>query len=250
MVTSGARQCAPPLTSSWSPLVPWTAAIGFLAVALGSVSSEVVTEISSATVQELIHRIGGAGSLRDALTGAELSLAATLATAFGVAVMVRGSRRDDPNAESSDWSKDVLLQSTVVALAGTAWLLFVTGSLYTVGEMLVGGPASLEFVRASTNHAPAVWTIEAMTAVAWSFRATWAFVGWILVAVFAFLEYAGRLLGFPQWIVDFSPYARVASMPAEGFDSNSTIALSVGCCVLMCLAIYNRYRHTQFVDDV
>lgn len=208
----------------------WTVVTGGLAAYFGAISPDLDTLLGSAHARELIHRLGGSGPMRDVLVGSEFSIVAAVVTAFGITVFAHAAGTAHPGRFGSTVSR---------AFAGSTWLLLVTGGLFTVGRMATGGSATPTFVEAALNHAPAVWTVLAMTAIAWSWRPRWAAIGWGLLAVFVALGHVGRLLGLPDWVVGFSPFARIALMPAESFDATSTIALTASAGVLMAIAAFN-----------
>jgi ABC-2 type transport system permease protein len=212
----------------------WTVATAAMSMYFAMIAPDINALLGSSHAREMIQRLGGAGPLGAALIGAELSIAAAVVTAFGIAVL--NHRVSGPSGQQ------VFGPTVAVALAGPTWLLFVTGVMFTVGHVVVGGSATATYIAASLNHAPAVWTLVAMTAVAWTFRPRWATAGWGLLALFTALGQAGKLVGLPPWMTDFSPYARIALMPAQHFDLRSTIALTMGSCVLIAIAAYNYVR--------
>jgi ABC-2 type transport system permease protein len=217
----------------------WTVATGAMSTYFAMIAPDINALLGSSHARELIHRLGGAGPLSAALIGAELSIAAAVVTAFGITVFTHASTRP-----SGEWA---FCPTVTVALAGSTWLLFVTGVMFTAGHVVAGGSATTTYIAAALNHAPAVWTLVAMTAAAWTFRPRWAAAGWGLLALFTALGQAGKLVGLPKWMTDFSPYARIALMPVEHFQVRSTIALTAGSLVLLAIAAYNHSRREATV---
>jgi len=228
----------------WATLALWTVAVAGMAGYLGMISNDIVALLGSGNAREMIERLGGTGPLSEALIAAEFSIAAAVLTAFGISVINHAADSAISGVHHSlDRPRRQLFGSTLsVAMVGPTWLLLVMGAMFTVGGVATGRPWTPAYIAASLNHAPAVWTIVAMTAVAWSLRAAWSDVGWILLVLFTAIGPFGRLFGLPHWLVNFSPYTRTTSMPVALFNPLSTIALTAGACLLVAIAAFNYFR--------
>jgi ABC-2 type transport system permease protein len=222
----------------------WTAITATVATLCGLTVEQISNLLfSSPRGNEMVQRLGGTGTFPDTIPNALFSVAAVFVTAFGIGVIHRAAR-DEPTGLTDRAMTGTQLRVfwAVVgrAVLGTTWLLFVVGTMFTLGQVAGGGLLTPVLVVASLNHAPAVWTVVAMTAVAWSLRVAWG--GWGLLALFALLGPLGKLAELPPSMIDLSPYARIASMPVERFEWTSTVALTAGSCVLAAIAAYNFSR--------
>lgn len=232
------------IRQSGMTLSVWTVAVGGLAASFSRISPDNVAFLRSPNARELIQRLGGAGPLSDALISAEFSILAAVVTVFGISVVRRAAGDEQTGRTSGDMAHGATRFVAVVAvsLLGTTWLLFVAGTMFAIGHSFGGGTVSVIHIAASLNHAPAVWTVVGLTILAWSFRPSWSGAGWGLLALFVSLGQLGELANAPRWLINFSPYARIALMPGEEFDLTSTVALTAGTCVLIATAAYNYAR--------
>lgn len=225
----------------------WTVASGALAALYGVISPEVSVLLESATAREIIERLGGSGSVRDALTAAEFSIVAAVVTGFGILVVQHAAEDDQSGRTHARLGRGktkmrAFLAVVALALIGPTWLLLITGTMFTAGDLATGGSMTTRYIVASLNHAPAVWTVVGLAVVAWCFRPASQTVGWWLLALFVSIGQLGQLVGAPRWLIDLSPYARIAPIAAEKFDLTSTVALTAGVCVLLAIAAYNYAR--------
>lgn len=214
----------------------WTLATGGMAAYFGAITPDLSALLGSPHARNMIERLGGKGPLSEVLISAGFSVIAVILTAFGISVISRAAAGRDR------WQRTGFVGTIGFALAGSTWLLLLAGAMYTVGTVVTGSHPTARFIGVALNHAPAVWTVLAMTAVAWSLRPAWAKAGWGLLILFATIGTLGRLAGFPSWIIQFSPYSRVTLMPVEQFDWVATAALAAGSCILVAIAAYNSRR--------
>lgn len=229
-------------------MVVWTVVAAAAAALFGWLSQESRSVSDSPVWSEIIHRLGGAGTIAAVVASASFSTWAVFATAFGISVVHRAGRDERAGAtaaraRAAGASRPQVFFAVVgAAVFGATWLLVVFGAMFTLGRGAAGEPPSPLLVGASLNHAPAVWTVVGMTAIAWSLRPVWSAAGWGLLVVFAALGPLGRLVELPSWMIGFSPFARIARMPVEEFNVASTIGLTAGSCVLVAIAAFNYAR--------
>lgn len=223
----------------WLALAVWTIATAGLAGVFGMIIPDVGAVLESSGARELLQRMAGTGPLPGALAGVVFAVVAPVVTAFGISVLSRDTRGAD-TAPRPGFVAPVLL-----AVAGSTWLLLVAGSMFALGRVVAGGSADVVYLAAALNHAPAVWTLLGMAAIARSLVPNWPRAGWGLLLLFATLGPFGELAGLPARLVDFSPYSRIAVMPAEAFDPVSAIALTVGSCLLFAVAGWDHHRRRE-----
>lgn len=228
-------------------LAIWTVAAGGMAAYFGAISPDLGAPLGSSNAREMIERLGGDGPLPDVLAGAEFSVIAVAITAFGVSVFNHAAARGQARGTAADRPVQYLRRtgfaSTIAtALLGSTWLLLTVGVMYSAGIVVAGGRATSAYVDAALDHAPAVWTVVAMTAVAWSLRPAWARAGWGLLILFAAIGPLGKLMSLPAWLAGFSPFARIALVPGDHVDWITTAGLTASSCILLAIAAYNHTR--------
>ncbi|TXL57495.1 ABC transporter permease [Aeromicrobium terrae] len=214
-------------------LLIWTVAVAALSVFFGTVAPDISDMLDSSSAREMIERLGGVGVIQETLLAAELSVSAVVLTCFGISVIAqagedeRSGRTDELMA--AEGSRGAIIGShLVVALAGSLWLLVVTGVCMGVGFGAEEGTLTSSvrsLVAAALGQAPAVCLVVLLTAVAWSWRCTWHHVGWVFLAAFVTVGQLGELLRLPDWVVNLSPYSHAPAMPVEPFDPAAATAL-------------------------
>ena len=223
-------------------LLGWTVGVVVLGTVLGAIAPGVGDLLDTDAGRELIESIGGVGALEDALLAAVLSIAAVVVTCFGLTVLARGSadehdgRTEQVLATATSRSRS-LVASLLVALAGAAWLLAVTGLATGVGL----GRDIDGLVEAGLAQVPATWLVVSLAALLYAVRSSWSVLGWGLLALFFALGELVDLLELPDWVTGLSPYARTPAMPVEAFRATPLAvltALAAGCLV----AAWWRYR--------
>jgi ABC-2 type transport system permease protein len=210
-----------------SALVGWTVGVAAMGLVLGAIAPGVGDLLDTDAGRKLIESIGGVGRLEDALLAAVLSIAAVVITCFGLTVVARGSadeqdgRTEQVLATATSRSR-TLLASLLVALAGAAWLLLVTGLATGIGlGRDIGGLA-----RAGLAQLPAVWLVVGLAALLYGLRSAWSVAGWGLLGLFFVLGQLGGLLDLPGWVTGLSPYDHTPAMPVEPFQANPALAMT------------------------
>jgi ABC-2 type transport system permease protein len=193
----------------------------------------------------MVQRLGGVGALQETLVAALVSVGAVVITCFVSTVVAHSS-----SEESDGRTEEVLATATtrsrafaaiaVVALAGAAWLLIVTGVAMALGA--IGTNVSVAGVLAAALvQIPAVWTVAALALLAVAVRSSWAIFGWVLVVGFFLLGPLAELLRLPGWVAGLSPYSHVPKVPAESLQVMPEVVLTVLATVLVVMASW-RYR--------
>ncbi|WP_418059052.1 ABC transporter permease [Pimelobacter simplex] len=221
-------------------LLLWSAAAGALGVVFGMIAPGIGDLLDNATAQSIIDELGGA------LVSAILSIVAVVLTYFA-ATVVSHSAHDE-----TDGRVEIVLATgvsrarwfgatAVLALAGTAWLLVVTGVGLWIGYAAADGPGIGNLVTAALAWVPAAWVVGALAALSLALGARWAALVWVWPAAFLTLSLLGDLLDLPGWLTGLSPYAHVPSLPAASWDWGSAGGLSAVAALLLGLAWW-RFR--------
>ena len=214
---------------------------------LGSIAPNIGSMLDSPAAREMIERIGGRGAVEDTLIAAELSIAAVIVTCFAIAVVGHGGAdehdgRTEQVLATATSRSQAFVATLVVALVGATWLLLVTGVAVALGYGSAAGSLVLgRLVPAALAQAPAVWLVAALAVAAYSFRSSWAVLGWGLLVLFLTVGQLGELLQLPQRVIDLSPYVHVPRMPVEAFSAGPSTVMALLAAVLLA-ASWLRYR--------
>ena len=213
-------------------IVVWTGAVAVLGLLFGFIAPGLDDLLDTGSAQELIDRLGGQ------MLAAVLSVVAIVVTCFGISVVTHagsdetGGRTEEVLATSTSRAR-WLAASLLVALAGSLWLLIVTGITLWIGYATAGGPSPGDLVTAAIGWSPAVWVVIGLAAVLLALRGSWAVFGWVWPALFLTLTLIGELAGFPGWLTGLSPYSHVPTMPAEPWRWAPEIGLTAVAALLL-----------------
>ena len=128
----------------------------------------------------------------------------------------------------------------IVAFAGVAWLLLVTGLAMAVGasgsQVSFGGTLAAALVQL-----PAVGVVAGLALLALSEGSRYAVLGWAFVVGFFLVGPVAELLKLPGWVAGLSPYSHVPKVPAEPFGWTPELVLTAIAVALVATAWW-RYR--------
>lgn len=228
------------LRTSGTTLVLWMLAAGVMGVVFGMIAPGIGDLLDSATAQSIIDELGGE------LVAAILSVVAVVLTYFAATVVAHTSRDEtDGRAElvlATGTSRAAWFgASLVVALAGTAVLLAVTGVGLWIGYVAADGPGIGNLLVAALAWVPAAWVVGALAVLSLAWGTRWAVLAWVWPAAFMVLALMGDLLELPAWVTDLSPYAHVPAVPSEPWSWGSTTVLSAVAAGLLVVAWW-RFR--------
>lgn len=215
-----------------SQLLVWTLATAAFGVVFGAIAPGFGDLLDHGAAREMLERLGGRGGSTDTMIATLLSVIAILIPFFAVSVISHsGSDESDGRTEAvlaTATSRSRLFWSTViVALAGSLWLLLVTGVFLWIGFGAAGAPAGShpgQIVPAALTWTPAVWLVSALAAVLLAVRR--AGLGYVLPAACLVITLVGELLQAPGWVTGISPYAHIPLMPTEPFDLTPVLVLT------------------------
>lgn len=243
---SGSPRLSNPLSLAMrvhrTSLVIWTVSSGVLGLLLGAIAPMASDLLDNDATRELFRRLGGPGAVQDALLAAELGITAIAISCFGIAVAAHAAE-DERSGLSEAVSATrtsrtaVWFGSAAVALAGGAWLMFVTGVAVAIGSN--GG--ILRITGAALAHVPAVWVATGVALTAFGFGARFASGGWIALSAFLVLGVVGDLLDLPRWVTGISPFQHVPLLPSAEFTWGPELGL-VGAAAMFVAFGWFRYR--------
>lgn len=233
------------LRTSGTTLALWALAAAVMGVVFGMIAPGVGDLLDSATARSIIDELGGE------LVAALLSIVAVVLTYFAAAVVAHTSRDEsEGRAElvlATGTSRAAWFGATLLlALAGTALLLVVTGLGLWVGYVAADGPGIGNLLVAALAWVPAAWVAGALAVLSLAGGTRWSVLAWVWPAAFLTLGLLGDLLDLPAWLTGLSPYAHVPSVPSEPWSWSSAAGLSAVAAALLAVAWW-RFR-TRDID--
>jgi ABC-2 type transport system permease protein len=233
---SAPRSLNSPLTLAWrlqrALLLAWTAGTAVLSLMIGSIANNVASLLDNPGMAKVIQQLGGEQGLTDAFLSAELSLAGTIIAAYGITAITRLRTEEAAGhaeavlaagASRSGW----LASHCLLALAGVAWLLLVTGLGTGFGYALASGDLSqvLRITGASLTRIPAAWVMVGLVLALWGLRPHATGLGWGAFGAFILLGEFGTLWGAPGWVMNLSPFAHTPTLPGPELAAAGVAAL-------------------------
>jgi ABC-2 type transport system permease protein len=201
-------------------LFGWAAGFVLLGLVFGNVASNVGSFLQSPAAKDFIQKLGGVQGLTDAFMSTELGMAGVIASAYGVAAVMR------LRTEESELRAEPILATAVrrvtwawshifIALAGIAFLLACMGAGAGMTYAAQTGRSSdfLRVLEAALARIPAAWVIAAIVVLAFGLAPRAAVAGWVALVAFLLLGEFGPLFTLDQWVMDLSPFAHTPRLP-------------------------------------
>lgn len=194
-------------------------------------------------LQEALQDIGGA-TMAESFASMVMVVLAVVTAVYVVMAALR------PRSEESAGRVEPLLATglsrarwagshLVVALAGGTLLLLLAGlGIGAAGAASAGDPELFpKLVGASLAYAPALWVTVGVAAVLFGWLPRAASAAWA-VPVYAFVVgYLGKLLQFPHWMNNVSPFGHVPQLPAAEMSWTPMVVLTLIAAALLWLGL-------------
>ena len=204
-----------------------------LGTVVGGLTSSVDSFLQSPQAKDLIAKLGGVQSLRDAFLAIELGMAGVMASVFGVLSAMRlrteeTALRAEPVFATSVGRVKWALSHLTIALAGPVVLLAAVGlfaglvSAKQVGDMGEVG----RVLAGALVQIPAVWLIVGIVVAAFGLAPRAIVAGWIALAGFMLLGEFGSLFNLSHRVMDISPFAHVPRLPGGSFTAAPMVWLT------------------------
>jgi ABC-2 type transport system permease protein len=217
-------------------LLAWTIGLCLYALLIGSVVHDIGGEIgNSATVAEIVSRLGGSDALENAFIAISFTFLGVASSALAISSTLR--LHNEETAQRGEtvlacaigrirWAASHLL----FAVAGSAVAMLaagvVAGVTYGVAADDISGKLAA-VLSAAAVQLPAIWLFAAVTVALFGCVPRFTPVAWgVLVAIIA-LYFLGSVAGMPQWILDLTPYGHLPRVPGEAFRATPVVWLLV-----------------------
>ncbi|WP_395244537.1 ABC transporter permease [Agromyces sp. MMS24-K17] len=230
---AGRATAGPVLSSSFglawrlntSILLSWTAggiATGLLATSLTSVINQAATDTPE-VLDRLRSAVGSTASIEEAFVAVFYGLVGVLAACCAIQVGIRARQEEAHGTAELVLGTRVprvrwLLEYAIVGVIVIVVVLAASALAGVAGASSAADPESLipNVVEAAAAQLPACLVFLGLTLLVFAFlpRATIP-VGWTAVGLGAILGTWGPILGFPEWLVDLSPFAH-SPVPSGG----------------------------------
>ncbi len=217
----------------------WGIGVAIYSLAVGSLVDFFETAAQNPALAERFRRMGGGSSdPRKAFYVAMLGIAVVGVAVFAVQLLDRLHREEDSGRSSAmlatatsrlHYAASYLIPALVMPTA----LLALAGALTALPSSLAGGKIAqvAQIAGAAIALAPGLWVIVgvAMVLHGWAPRLLiipWIVVGWSMVA-----NWVGPVIGLPEALLKFTPFAALPHLPAEQMSFTAVLvetAIAVG----------------------
>ncbi len=236
----GSRLLGSPSGLAWRlhrpSLIGWTVGLSFLGLVYGSVANSIGELISdSPQLGEVFERLGGEEGITAAFFATAMGILALVAAAYAVRSTLR------PKVEEESGRGDIVLATaaTRTGWAGSHWLYAILGPVLmlaiagTVSGATYGaitgdvGSELSTVLEAAIIQVPAVWVIVGFTILLFGVAPRLTSLAWAVLVVSLLLGQLGRILQFPQWALNLSPFSHIPPLPVAEFDFTPLVILTV-----------------------
>jgi ABC-2 type transport system permease protein len=217
-------------------LLAWVASAAVFGYVLGAVSTSISPADVSKATQAEIARLGAGSITTPAGYLGFVFLFFVLAVAFFACAQVGAARQEEAGQLETLLALPVargrwLAGRLALAAAAAAVLSLATGLATWAGAATAGADVALpRLLEAGANALPAAYLFLGLAALAYAVApGAGAPVGYGLVAVTFLWQLVGALLGAPRWLVQATPFAHVALVPAQPFrPAAAALMLALG----------------------
>ncbi|RIK06458.1 MAG: ABC transporter permease [Acidobacteria bacterium] len=225
-----------PAALSWrlnrSALLGWLTGFVLVGALLGNLATTVADFFNNPSARDFFLKLGGEKILVDAYFAVEMSIAALIASAFGIQIIARlrseeTAERADPILATGVSRTRWVMSYLVVALAGSTGLMLISGGAagVTYGIQKNDLGQVWRILGAAAAHIPAIWVMVGIALAAFGLLPRLTSAGWAVLVGFILLSELGPLLSLDQWVMNISPFAHTPKLPGGTFSVTPLLAL-------------------------
>lgn len=217
-------------------LFGWTVGLAFVGAVYGSIADSIGGFLSdNPQLAEIFEQLGGEDGVTEAYFATAMGLLALIATAYAVRSALRprveeeGLRADPVLATSTPrlrWVSSHLVFAVlgpllILTVAGT-----VAGAIYGLFIDDVTGQMR-SVLGAAAIQIPAVWVVVGIAVALFGLIPKHSDAIWGVLVAFFLLGQLGRILQFPQWALNLSPYSHIPALPADELAVTPLVVLAL-----------------------
>jgi ABC-2 type transport system permease protein len=185
-------------------------------------------------LQDLVARLGGAGSIVDAYLASVMRIVGMVAAAYAVQATLRlraeeTSLRAEPVLAAAVTRARWALSHVAFAVLGPAILLacagVAAGVAHGIGTGDVGGQVP-RVLAGALAQVPAAWVLAGIALACFGLAPRLAVASWAALIVFLLIEQLGEILQLDRWVLDLSPVTNVPKLPGADFAVAPLLALT------------------------
>jgi ABC-2 type transport system permease protein len=227
-------------------LLGWGVGLSFVGAVYGSVADSIGGFLSSnPQLAEIFEQLGGEAGVTEAYFATAMGVLALIATAYAIRSALR------PRVEEESLRADPVLATAtprirwagshlVFAVLGPVLILTVAGSVSgIVYGAIIGDVAGQvpSVLGAAMIQIPAIWVVVGIAVVLFGLVPQHSDAIWGVLVAFFLLGQLGRILQFPQWSLNLSPFSHIPALPAEELTFTPLLILALLAVILTAIGL-------------
>jgi ABC-2 type transport system permease protein len=227
-------------------LLGWGVGLSFVGAVYGSVADSIGGFLSnSPQLAEIFEQLGGEAGITEAYFATAMGVLALIATAYAIRSALR------PRVEEESLRADPVLATAtprirwagshlVFAVLGPVVILTVAGSVAgVVYGAIIGDVAGQvpSVLGATMIQIPAIWVVVGIAVTLFGFVPQHSDAIWGVLVAFFLLGQLGRILQFPQWSLNLSPFSHIPALPAEELTFTPLLILALLAVILTAIGL-------------
>jgi ABC-2 type transport system permease protein len=239
----GPAEAAPslrsPLALAWrlqrASLAGWSAGCAIVGGAVGAIAESVGSLLDdNPQLQDILQRLGGAGSIVDTYLASVMRIVGLVAAAYAVQATLRlraeeTSLRAEPVLATAVSRTRWALSHVAFAAVGPAVLLacagLAAGLAHGIGTGDVGGQVP-RVLAGALVQVPAAWVLAGLALACFGLAPRFAVASWGALIAFLLIEELGEILRLDRWVLDLSPFTHVPKLPGADLAVGPLLALT------------------------
>lgn len=225
-------------------VIGFAAGVVVLGGMYGSILGSAADMFSGAEqVEKALQQVGGQ-SVAEAFASMVMIVMAVVVAVFAVIATLRPSSeetggRAEPVLATGLSRQRWLLSHVVVASLGSVVLLALTGLGFGLFAAMSTSDSGLivTLTAAAAAYVPAVWVVVGIAVALYGWFPRIAPAAWIVIIYGFVAGYLGKILQFPEWTNQISPFGQVPQLPADAMSWPPEIVLTIIAIVLVTLGL-------------
>jgi ABC-2 type transport system permease protein len=205
----------------------WSVAFFVVGVVYGGLTDGVADLVGdNAGAREIVERMGGQRGLTDAFLASMVGMMGLVAALYVVGSVLR------LNGEETSGRAEPLLANAVgrlrwaaghlvIAFAGSALLMLITGLGFAVGYGRQVGP----ILGACLVQVAAVWVVGGVAVLLYGVLPRAATAAWGVAGAALLIGWVGPALNAPRAVLDLSPFGHLPKLPGGGMEWEPVLVL-------------------------
>lgn len=217
-----------------SAVLLWTVGLCLYGLLIGSVVHGIGGELGDGgTARDMVARMGGTSALEQAFIAVAFAMLGMVAAAFVISLTLRIHQEETAQHAQTLLAGAVsrthwLASHLTIAVGGSAAALLLAGLVTGLGYGAAAGDVAGKLPAALGSAAvqlPAVWLPAAVAVALFGLLPRFTPAAWGVLVGFVALYLLGSLSGFPQWLLDLTPFVHIPLVGAGDFHATPLVVL-------------------------